>query len=131
MGLAKTPIGDFITSQYITVGPEDTVRQVINRVKKETVDFSYLYYIYVVNKENQLIGVVNLHELLLQDLETQMYRFMVQNVVVVHLTTPEEIAINKMIKYRLQALPVTGRNKKILGIVTIDDLAEFIKTQSE
>lgn len=131
LGLAKTPIGDFITSQYIIASPEDTVRQVINRVRKETADFSYLYYIYIINKEEQLIGVVNLHELLMQDLETQMYRFMVQNVVVVHLTTPEEIAINKMIKYRLQALPVTGRNKKILGIVTIDDLAEFIKTSSE
>lgn len=128
---AKTPIGDFITSEYITVSPNNTVREVIALIKKETADFSYLYHVYVVNDQKQLIGVFSLHEMLMQDLDTRVYRFMVQNVVVLHLTTPEEIAINKMIKYRLHAIPVTGRNKRLLGIVTMDDLAEFIKNDIE
>lgn len=125
--LAKTPIGDFITNEYITVKPENTVKDVINIIRKETVDFSTLYYIYVVNELDQLIGVFNLHELLMQNADMSVYKFMVQNVVVIHLTTPEEIAVNKMLKYNLNSLPVTDKDKKILGIVSIDDLTQYLK----
>ncbi len=127
LNLAKTPIGDFITYQYFTARPEHTVRDVINNLKKETADFTYLNYVYVLNELQQLVGVFNLHEMLMQNVDTPVYKFMIQNVVVIHLTTPEEIAINKMLKYNLQSLPVTDKEKKILGVVALDDLTEYLK----
>lgn len=125
--LAKTPIGDFITYEFITVKPENTTRDVLNIVRKDTADFSFLYYVYVVNELDQLIGVFNLHELLMQGLDIPVYKFMIQNVVVIHLTTPEEIAVNKMLKYTLHSLPVIDSDKKILGVVSLDDLTEYLK----
>lgn len=124
--LSKEPIGGLITTEYLTVGPEDTVRQVIDRIKKETIDFSSLYSIYVVNKDKQLIGVVSLAEILRQDLDTPLYKFMTQNLVVIHLTTPVEIAMKKLLKYRLSALPVINKEKRIEGIVNLDDIANYI-----
>lgn len=123
---STTPIGELITSEYITVNSDDKVRKVIDKIKKETHDFFYLNTIYVVNTGNQLVGVFNLHELLLQDLDTPVYKFMIQNVLVIHLTTPREIALNKILKYKLQALPVIDDEKKIIGIVTLDDLSNII-----
>lgn len=123
---SHTDLGNLMTTEFITVLPNDLVFEVVEKIKKETGDFSSLYAIYVVNKENQLIGVFNPHELLLQDKNTPVYKFMVQNVIVVHLTTPVEIAVKKMIKYKLSALPVVDENKKILGIITFDDLTELI-----
>lgn len=125
--LAKTPIGDFITYEFITVKPESTARDVINMIRKDTADFSFLYYIYVVNELDELIGVFNLHELLMQNSDTPVYKFMVQNVVVIHLTTPEEIAVNKMLKYTLSSIPVIDKEKKILGVVSLDDLTDYLK----
>jgi len=122
--LSSTPIGDYLTTDYLTVSPENTVGEVIKKIKKETGDFYFLYNIYVVNKDKQLIGVFNLHELLLQELTTPVFKFMITNLIVIHLTTSKEIAVKKMIKYKLTTLPVIGNQKRIVGIVTFDDLFE-------
>ena len=129
LDLSKTSIGKLITSEYFYVDSQMTVFQILNRIKTETTDFSSLNYIYVINQEKQLIGVINLHELLLQSNDVVVFKFMTQNVIVVHLTTPEEIAVKKMLKYHLVALPVIDVNKKILGIITLDDVGDFILKQ--
>ncbi len=122
INLSTTPIGNLLTTEYITVLPNNIVKEVIEKIKKETADFSFLTPVYVINQEDQLVGVFSLHELLLADLNTPIYKFMVQNVIVIHLTTPAAIALNKMIKYKLAALPVIDSHKKILGIVSITDI---------
>ncbi len=73
-----------------------------------------------------MVGVFSLHNLVLQDLETPIYKFMTQNVVVIHMTTPLEIAVKKMLKYKLYALPVISLEKSIQGIITIDDVSNSI-----
>jgi len=124
LNLAATPIGDYLTTEYLTVKPTDTVAEVIEKIKKETADFYLLNNVYVVNNEKQLIGVFNLHELLLQELNTPVFKFMITNLIVLHLTTSKEIAIKKMIKYKLTTLPVIDNQKRIVGIVSFDDLFE-------
>lgn len=124
--LSKEPIGALLTTEYLTVGPEDTVRQVIDKIKKETKDFSSLYCIYVVNKENQLTGVLSLQEILREDLDMPLYKFMTQNLIVIHLTTPVEIAMNKFLKYHLSSLPVINQEKRMEGIVNFDDITNYI-----
>ena len=125
-GLSKEPIGALITTEYLTVGPEDTVRQVIDKIKKEAKDFSSLYCIYVVNKENQLTGVLSLQEILREDLDMPLYKFMTQNLIVIHLTTPVEIAMKKFLKYHLSSLPVINQEKRMEGIVNFDDITNYI-----
>ncbi len=129
LDLSKTPIGELITSEFLTVPSDYTVRKAIDAIKKGTSDFSFLNYLYVVNKENQLVGVVNLHEILMESLDSPMYRFMNQNMIVAHLITPEEIAIKRMLKYKIHALPVIDKNKRMLGIITYDDVAEYLSKQ--
>ena len=81
---------------------------------------------YVQNKNGELVGVCNLHELMLQDMETPVYKFMIPNVVPVYLTTPPEIALTKMIKYKIYALPIINDKRHILGVVTIEDLLDSL-----
>jgi magnesium transporter len=126
LDLAKTPIGNVLTSEFLTVKSTSTVREVISKIKKETADFYYLNPIYVVNNEDQLIGVFNLHELIMQDLDVEVYKFMLQNLIVLHLTSPKEIVLRKFLKYKLYILPVIDSNKKILGVVSLHDLVSLI-----
>ncbi len=119
LNYSTTQIGQLLTTEYLVVRPEDQVRDVIKKIKSETSDFSFLNTIYVINDKKELMGVFNLHELLLQDLETFIYKFMIQNIIVVYLSTPVEIALKKVDKYRLAALPVIDKDKNILGIVTV------------
>ncbi len=120
--LSKTPIGDLINTEYLTVLPQNTVKEVIDKIRKETVNFYYLQNIYVVNENKQLVGVFNLHELILQNFETSVYKFMITNPIVLHLTTPKKIALKKILKYKISTLPVVTEDKKIIGIISFDDL---------
>ncbi|MDO8611079.1 MAG: CBS domain-containing protein, partial [bacterium] len=126
LNLSNNPIGEMITTQFLTVKSDFTVRMVINKIRNETGHFAFLDYVYVVNSENQLVGVINLHELILQNYETAIYKIMVQNVIVAHLTSPKEIVIKKMLKYKLDALPIINENKHIVGVVRFDDVAELL-----
>ncbi len=124
--VSQTSIGGLMTTEFFTASPEETALKLRDRIRKETGGFSALFYIYAVNKQNQIVGVANLQELLLQSADTPLYKFMNPSLIVLHLTTPLEIAIKRMLKYKVEALPVIDANKKILGIVTIDDIAEPI-----
>lgn len=126
LSLSSTPLGEFLNSKFLTVYPEQTVEDAIQKVKKEASDFSFLDYIYIVNKEGHLVGVLNLHELLLQDKSTQIFRFMIQRVVVANLHTSPEVAFLRMVKYRFYSLPIVDDEKRLIGIVSIDDLGEAI-----
>jgi len=130
LNYSKTQIGQIMTSEFLTVNAEDQVKEVIRKIKLETSEFSFLRNIYVMNDKKQLIGVFNLHELFLQDEETLVYKFMIQNVIVIYVTTPAEIALNKIKKYKLTTLPVIDNNKNILGMVTVDDLIQFFDEKS-
>lgn len=122
----NTAIGDLMTTEFLTFQPEDEVRTIMDRIKKETRGFASLPYGYVVNKKEELIGIFSMHELLLQAPETQAVKFMTQNVIVIHITTPINIAIKRILKFAIRAVPVIDHNRKILGIVTFDDLIEPI-----
>ncbi len=127
VSLSKTDIGDLATNEYATADPEELAGKVKTRLKIEAAKLSQLSYIYVMNKKKELVGVFNLQELLQQDNDAPVYKFMTPNVVVISLTTPKEIALKKMIKYKLYALPLLNDKREILGIVTIDDLLETME----
>lgn len=122
MNLSKTDIGDLATNEFAKADPEETAGAVKARLKKTAEDYAHLTYVYVVNKKGMLVGVFNLQELLQQNNDTPVYKFMVPNIVVISLSTPKEIALKKMIKYKIYALPVISEKRHILGIVALDDL---------
>jgi len=125
MPLTKTDLGNLATNEFFTADPEETCANVKMRLK-QSADFSGLYYIYVINKKSELIGVCNLHELLLQSNDMPVYKFMAPNVVTISLTTPPTLALKKMIKFKFFALPIINEKRQMIGLVTIDDLVESI-----
>lgn len=126
LNLSHTDIGSLATTDFFIAEPEETTQNVRRRMKRETTLATPLTYVYVVNKKKELIGVCNLHELILQDGDMPMYKFMIPNVVAVYLTTPPEIAIKKMVKYKIYCLPIINDRRHILGVVTLDDLVESL-----
>lgn len=127
LNLSTTDIGSLTTTDFFTAGPEETATAVRRRMKKDTTLATPLTYVYIINKKQELIGVCNLHELILQDADTPIYKFMIPNVVAVYLTTPPEIAIKKMIKYKIYCLPIINDRRHLLGVITIDDLVESMQ----
>lgn len=121
----NTSVGQYLTTEFMYVKSSETTSAIIDAVRKNTADLSSLLYIYVVNNEEQLVGVFSLHELILQSPETQAYKFMIQNAIVAHLHTSVHTVFRKLIKYSISSLPIIDNDKKILGIITIDDIGHI------
>ena len=124
LNLSRTPVGHFLTTEYLKVPSSDRVKDVLYKINEKTRDFFVLFYVYVVNENDELVGVFNLHELILQNQETPVYKFMSQNLITIHLNTPEVIVLRKLVKYKLYSLPVLDKFNKIVGVVTFDDVIE-------
>lgn len=129
--LSKTPIGGLISTNYMTISPKDHVKDVLNKIKQAPGDHVELPYLYVINENNQVVGVVKIIELLQNSGDTSIVTIMKQNVVVLHISTPREIAIKRMLRYKLAAIPVSDGEKHILGVVMLNDLVETIVDKNE
>jgi magnesium transporter len=123
---AKTPIGHLMSAEYISVQAETSVKNTLDKIKKDTRDFSEVIYIYALNKDEQVVGVVTIHDLLMQNPDVPLYKFMNQNLVLGRLTTPKEIVLRRLIKYNLYALPVVDDDRKLIGIVPLQHITEDI-----
>lgn len=129
MTLSSTALGQYLNSDFLVVSPQDTVAEVLKKIKEESISFSNLDYVYVANSNHQLIGVFNLHELFLQGADVSVFRFMIQRLATANLTTSVEVAFRRMVRYKITTLPVIDRSRKMIGIVTFDDIAEEILKQ--
>jgi magnesium transporter len=126
MTFSRTPVGKLMTSEYLAVDSHATASEIAKIIKRDTTEFSSLSAIYVLNRDDQIVGVFNPHELIMQNSDAPAYRFMVPEPIVVLLTTPIEVVMYKFLKYKIPAIPVINREKKVIGVITIDDVSKIL-----
>ncbi len=129
LSITRTHISKRISSEYIVAEPTETPRDVFKKLRKTAYEYESLDYVYVLNQKRQLIGACNLLELLQQDENTPLYKFMSQNLIEGYLKTPLEMIVYKIIKYRLHALPIVDANKQLLGIIPFDNISDIIESK--
>lgn len=118
--------GAVMTTELIRVSTEDTADSVIEDMRLVGAHAETIYYIYVVNQNNQLTGVLSLRELILSPGDTKVEEIMnTQTVSVPQDMDQEEVA--KIIQdYDLLAVPVVDQDNRLLGIVTVDDILDIV-----
>jgi len=129
LSITRTPITKRISSEYIVAEPSETPRDIFKKLRKSAYEYESLDYVYILNKERQLIGVCNLLEILQQNEDVPIYKFMSQNLIEGYLKTPLEMVVYKIIKYRLHALPIVDTNKRLLGIIPFDNISDIIESK--
>ncbi len=118
--------GGVMTNEFIAYPPETTVRGAIEKFRKYAAEVETVYYIYIVDASEKLLGVISLRELLLAPPDTKISDIMETKLKTV---TPEtdEVEVAEIIsKYNLLAIPVVDTEGFMLGIVTIDDVLDRI-----
>ena len=118
--------GGLMTNVFIAYPPETTVRKAIENFKKDAEEIEIVYYIYVIDADEKLLGVVSLRDLLLTDLDTKLSDIMETKVKTVTPETDEMEVAEIISKYNLVALPVVDIEGFMLGIVTVDDVLDRI-----
>jgi CBS domain-containing protein len=118
--------GGLMTTEYVSVLPNMNAAQTIEHLRKVGEDAELVYYVYVTDEAEHLIGVFSLSDLIIAQPETPITKFMHKRVVSVELDTEQNDIAQIVAKYNLIAVPVVDADNKLHGIVTSDDALDKI-----
>ena len=118
--------GGIMTSDFVALDGGLTAAQAIDELRAKRPDPELTYYLYVVDSEGTLEGVLSLRDLVVASPETKVSEIMDPNVLKVDAETPKEEVAAFIAKYDLLALPVVDARRKLLGTVTVDDVVELM-----
>ncbi len=120
--------GGLMTTKYVTVPPGITAGEALQRLRQNEAskEAETIYYVYVTNGEDKLIGVVSLSDLVLAPQDTLIDEIMHRDPIFVQLATPRDDVLEIIGKYNLLAVPVVNGENQLQGIVTADDALEVI-----
>lgn len=122
--------GSIMTTEYVTVPENSTVRSAMTILRNEAPGAETIYYVFVVDDDNHLTGVVSLRDLIIADEDTLIRSIMSERVVNV-LVSEDQEEVARMIKdYNLLAMPVVDFQNHILGIITVDDIIDVLDEEA-
>jgi len=127
--LAKYPedsAGGLMTTDFVWIYPHRTTEATIRKIREIAPNSEFIYYLYVVDKRDRLLGVISLRALLLALPTAFIERIMETDVVTVSPETPAVEVAATIAKYDLLAVPVVHETGELLGIVTVDDAIDAI-----
>jgi magnesium transporter len=115
-----------MTPNFFSEPPYVTVGQALESLRQEATDLDVIYYIYVTNRENRLLGALNLRELLTLDPSASLESVMVRRVVFASLGDKKSDIAELFAKYGLRALPVLDHQGRIQGVIRFKALLEVV-----
>ena len=118
--------GGLMTTEYLSYPPELTVDDAIKELRLAAPNVETIYYLYVVDDEEKLLGVLSLKNLILARPESQLRDIMTAPVKTVTVDADEKDVAEFISKYNLLAAPVVDENMGMHGIVTVDDVMEVL-----
>ncbi|HEY9287166.1 MAG TPA: CBS domain-containing protein [Candidatus Dormibacteraeota bacterium] len=118
--------GGLMTTEYVAIQHTLTAARAIDRLRELEPDAESIYYVYVVDEEEHLLGVLSLRDLIVVKPETMIRDFMIKNILSVGLDASPRDVGEIMEKYNLLAVPVVDQHNRIQGIVTVDDVMERV-----
>jgi len=123
---AEDTAGGLMTTDYTWIYPHRTTEATIRKIREIAPTSEFIYYLYVVDKDDMLLGTLSLRTLLLALPTAFIDRIMDTDVVSVHPDAPAVDVAATIAKYDLLAVPVVDDKGKMLGIVTVDDAIDAI-----
>ena len=111
-----------MTPRYLAVRAGITVGQALAFVRKGAQEVETVYYIYILDELQRLLGIVSLRDLLTANDNVKINDIMETNYVSVHEDTDQEEVAKTLETYDLIAVPVVDSRNQLLGIVTFDDI---------
>ncbi len=122
--------GGIMKTEVATATTSDTVREVIDSIRRQPDDFHDLHDVYVTDGRGRLKGRVPLRSLLLWDDETAMERFMETETISVDVDLDQEEVARVFEKYDLVSVPVLDGLGRVVGRITVDDIVDVISEEA-
>lgn len=118
--------GGIMSTEFLTVRPETTAEQTIAFLRENAAETETIYYVYVTDAHDRLLGVFSLRDLVIAAPDTPVTDFMARRVVSVKLLDSQDVVAQVVSKYNLVAVPVVDDGNHLHGVVTADDALDKI-----
>lgn len=126
---AEDTAGGLMTTEVVALSKSTTVEKAIEYIRERAREYEAVYYIYVVDEEQHLVGVLSLRELVLAPPKARLEDIMNSDVIKVPVDMDQEDVAYIIADYDLLAVPVVNKEDKLVGIVTVDDVIDVIEEE--
>jgi Mg2+ transporter MgtE len=116
--------GGLMTTEFIAVHARMTAEETIQTLRERSPKAESIYYVYVLEEDETLVGVLSLRDLIVADPKTTISEVMVHNPRFVYTEDHADNVAQTISRYNLLALPVVDEAGKLAGIITVDDMME-------
>jgi len=123
---AENTAGALMTTDYAWLPETITAAEALERLRLQAPDRETIYYVYVLNDQRQLLGVVSLRDVIMAPRQSLLREFMEKDVVRVKATDDREYVAKEMARFDLIAMPVVDEEGRLIGIVTHDDVIDVV-----
>lgn len=122
--------GSLMTIEFVRLRGQMTAAEALRQIKQTGMDKETIYTCYVIDARRKLIGVVPLRTLICSKDESTIAELMQDDVVSVQTMDDQEEVANIFKKYNWMALPVTDKEGRLVGIITVDDIVDVIEQET-
>ena len=126
----KDSAGSIMTIEFVRFVPTMSVREAFDRIRETAIDKETIYTCYVTNLNNELIGLVTAKDLMLAPADALISDIMEDNVIYVNTLDDREDVARKISDYGFLAIPVVDRERRLVGIVTVDDAMTVLEEEN-
>lgn len=122
--------GSIMTNEFVDLKENMTVEEAFKKIKKVGVDKETIYTCYVLTETRKLIGMVSVRQLLLADRDILISEIMNIDLITANTLEDREEVARKIKKYGFLALPVVDNERRLVGIITVDDAVNVLEEES-
>ncbi len=121
--------GGIMSTEIFSLNQELTVREAIESLQQAE-DVEMVFYLYVTDENNHLVGVLSLRQLLTVPPSTKLKNIMTREVISVRTDMDQEEVAQLVARYNILAIPVVDEGNKLMGIVTVDDVIDVMRQEA-
>lgn len=122
LGYPENSVGRLMTPDYVYVYENNTVKEVLEIIRRVGKNSETIDVIYVINEKGELLDDIRIREFILAAPDKKVSELMDDRVIALNAYDDQEVANEAFKMNNRVALPVVSNSKKLLGIVTIDDI---------
>ncbi len=122
--------GSVMTVEFVDLREDLSVADALDKIRRTGIDRETINTCYVLDNQRKLIGIVALRALILSKPETLIRDIMEENVISVETLTDQEDVARVISKYDFVSIPVVDSEKRLVGIITVDDVVDIIQEEA-
>ncbi|MGM0463941.1 MAG: magnesium transporter [Bacteroidota bacterium] len=131
LGYDENSAGGLMAKEMIIVNENWTILTCLKELANQADEVDEVYYMYVIDDDNILKGIVSLKKMLLTNNATRVKTIIEDDILSVTTSAEAEEVAQIMVKYDLVAIPVVDSIGRLVGRITIDDIVDVIREEAE